>query len=452
MNVRRLMFVFFTCFFPASVSGQDQTVVISKPPQVCPAVGAVGTAELTEADAPTLISNALGAVPANDTYYIIHDVRYQDGQFTIDQQHWYVYYAGWTTHGGLDKIIDPRLDKHFEEARIYGSKKVGLVYIHSNIPGTTEANAIARATAAIPTVITNPPPGVGPDTLASHLVHNKLLLGDTSDKTVGNRDLTDIATGHKLTGIGSGMAGPGNGVIDDGFKDLQSLSYRVAITKKLPAPVQNLQGITSLITPHGAENPPVPIQIETVNICGGKVFDVSALPSDMTATALAGSGDKQKELSKNTFDNERKYWYDFSFALPLKSFNDLTVNSTDLTLMAKKVEKQNLFAMVDLSPFPYDTKKAQFQIVPILLYGVPITGKPLNHHLLAAAIGLNRVHVFAGIMFDHDRTLATTIPPGTSNGTSTAAGPVLDKWTRHLSYGINFPVSTVVNLLKSSKK
>jgi len=431
------MFIFLSCFVTIA-RAQDQTVVIAQPPRVCPSVGSVATAQLNPADAAILITNTLGTAPADDTYYIIHDLRYNDGQFTIDQQHWYVYYPGWIGRGELDRILDPRIDKHFEEARIYGSRKVGLVYIHTNIPGTTEATAITRATAAIVPV----PPATSLS-IASDLITRKLI---GSDPAASNRELTDSVTGHKLTGIGGG-------VVDEAFKDLQSLTYRVAITKKLPAPVQNLQAIAGVISPSaqaGANT--VSIQIDTVNVCGGKVFDVSALPSDMTATALAGSGSNQKELTKNTFDNEKKYWYDFSFALPLKSFNDLTVNSTDLTLMAKKVEKQNLFAMVNLSPIPYDTKKAQFQLIPVFLYGVPITGKPLNHHLLAGAIGLNRIQFFAGIMLDHNRTLAAPLPPGTSNGSSSGTGPVIDKWNSHLSYGINFPVSTVVSLLKSSKK
>jgi hypothetical protein len=173
----------------------------------------------------------------------------------------------------------------------------------------------------------------------------------------------------------------------------------------------------------------------------------------MTATAAvntgtAVSGSSSKQIGKNTFDNEKKYRYDFSFALPLKSYQDLTVSSTDLTVTAKNVNKQNLFAVVNLSPFAYDTKKASFQLLPVFLYGMPITGKPLNHHLIAAAIGLNRVQFFAGILVNHNQVAPGNSVPGSTNSSSTSAGPIRDYWSAKLSYGINFPVSTITSLLK----
>jgi len=171
----------------------------------------------------------------------------------------------------------------------------------------------------------------------------------------------------------------------------------------------------------------------------------------MTVTATVNGKDKQQiQIGKNTFLNEQKYRYDFSLALPLKSFNDLSVDSSNLTLTAKKVEKQSLFAVFNLSPFPYDTQKASFQYFPVFLYGMPITGKPLNHHLIAAAVGLNRAQFFVGILVSHNRSVVNTVPapPNTSNSTSTGTGAVADSWNAKLSYGINFPVSTVTNLLK----
>jgi hypothetical protein len=250
------------------------------------------------------------------------------------------------------------------------------------------------------------------------------------------------------------VVGVRNGVIDSSFGPLASLNYKIDITKKVPAPIQDLQGIASIVFKgQGAAQFKVPIQLDTVSVCGGKAFEVTPLPSDMTVSAQVNAGTKAnpstKELGKNTFDNEKKYRFDFSFALPVKSFNDLTVSSSDLTVTAKNVQKQNLFAVVDFSPVPFDTKKANFQLFPVFMYGLPITGKPLDHQLLAAAIGLNKVQFFAGIMFNHDRSItgAQSVPPGSSSGTITGSGPIQDRWSRKFTYGINFPVSAIKDLL-----
>jgi len=428
--------------------GSDQTVVISTPPMVCSAAVA---ATLTPDLAKAAIEQVVGPGKIDPgTYYIIHDVTYNP-DFSIEQQHWYVYYSDWDRKPSLwDSLLDPRFSKHFEESRIFGSTKVAVIYFHNNVLGLGQDAAIVQATANVPAAAGVV--GAQRDQYVRDLLFKKVIGGDPTaggDPTspAAASDLVNAANQTTLVGVKGG-------VIDSSFGPLASLSYKIDITKKVPAPIQDLQGIAKIAFAGHAAGIKVPIQLQTVSICGGKAFIVTPLPSDMTVSAQVTAGTKTnpstKELGKNTFDNEKKYRYDFSFALPLKSFNDLTVNSSDLTLTAKKVEKQNLFAVFDLSPVPYDTKKASFQLVPVLLYGVPITGKPLNHHLLAGAVGLNKVQFFAGVIFNHDRDLTSVPapPPGTSTGTATGAGPIRDRWVTQFTYGINFPVSAITEMLK----
>jgi hypothetical protein len=433
------------CALVLTASASDQTIIISQQPKVC-SVGIAAPLDINSA--PAAINEALGVAPDPNTYYIIHDVTYND-DFSVSQQHWYVYFAGWQNPSTWSQIEDPRIAKHFEESRIYGSSKVGLVYFHRNVPGTTADIAIARVTPAIAAGAT---PSSAAD-LAAYLVNNKVILGETtadsSDvvKSTAFQFTLLASNGDKLFGLNSSGAGPSY-VVDANFKNL---SYTIDVTKKVPAPIQNLEGIVGIIKAQAGQKQ-LRISLDQVTLCGGKAFIVSPLPSDMTATATlnpadAGSG-SAKQIGKNTFDNEKKYHYDFSLALPLKSYQDLTVNSSDLTVTAKKVDKQSLFAMVNLSPFPYDTKKASFQLLPVFLYGMPITGKPLNHHLIAAAVGLNRVQFFAGVLVSHNKDAPGSSVPGSSSSSSTSAGPVRDYWSAKLSYGINFPVSTITSLLK----
>lgn len=429
----------------------DQTVVVAKPPRVC----------TVTIPAPLNLNNAGDAIRAalniakvdHSTYYLIHDVSYNsDG--TVSEQHWYVYLYDWAQkHTIFQKLEDTRIKHHFEEARVYGSKNLAIAYFLRNVTAIDEGTAIERAKAVVNAAAAGTP-AAGlklPDTTAPNphvqaLVVEKVIGGDPNaggDVLVGNISLVNMANGT-LTGFKP--EGQDGYVIDAPFAALPSITYTIDITKEVPAPIQNLEGILSVIG-HGQPGSLAIAVDQHITLCGGQAFQVTPLPSQMTVTAATGKD--KKEIGKNTYDNEQKYWYDFSFALPLKSFNDLTVNSSDLTLTAKNVQKQNLFAMVNLS-LPYDTKKAQYQLIPVFLYGLPITGKPLNHHLLAGAIGLNRVQFFVGVMVNHNQQVANAapIPPHTSNGTSTGTGQVQDSWGAKLSYGINFPVSTITNLLK----
>jgi len=432
------------CTLVLTATASDQTIIISQKPKVCSA-GIAASLDINAA--PSAINAALGSDPDPSTYYIIHDVTY-NSDFSVSEQHWYVYYAGWQNPSVWANIEDPRITKHFAESRIYGSAKVGLVYFHRNVPGATAGNAISRAN-------TEAAGALNLDQV-SYLVNNKLILGQTGttddQKLAVRYDLLNQDNGHKLVGF-TPRASALNYVLDEGFNALAtSLSYTIDVTKKVPAPIQNLEGILGIIKAQAAPQT-IRIGIDELTLCGGQTFTVSALPSDMTATASvntgnAVSGSSSKQIGKNTFDNEKKYHYDFSLALPLKSYQDLTVNSSDLTVTAKKVDKQNLFAMINLSPFPYDTKKASFQVLPVFLYGMPITGKPLNHHLIAAAVGLNRVQFFAGVLVSHNKDAPGSSVPGSSSSSSTSTGPVRDFWSAKLSYGINFPVSTITSLLK----
>src|SRR5579864_1719033 len=450
------------CALVLTASASDQTIIISQQPKVCSAGIA---APLDIISAPAAINAALGVAPDPSTYYIIHDVTY-NSDFSVSEQHWYVYYADWQNPSTWAQIEDPRIAKHFEESRIYGSSRVGLVYFHRNVLGTTAEVAVTRATARAA--------GAGfPAEMAGYLVNNKIILGNarapsqteidaatgpakqtlTDQGTALQFDLVDDSTARKLVGFSPHYSAQSY-VIDEAFNPLAtSLSYTIDITKKIPAPVQDLQGIIRLAQGQAGKPKTLSIGTDQLTLCGGQTFVVSALPSDMTTTANVStgngvSGSSSKQIGKNTFDNERKYHYDFSLALPLKSYQDLTVNSSDLTITAKKVDKQNLFAMVNLSPFPYDTKKASFQVLPVFLYGMPITGKPLNHHLIAAAVGLNRVQFFAGILVSHNKDAPGNSVPGSSSSSSTSTGPVRDYWSAKVSYGINFPVSTITSLLK----
>src|SRR4051794_13472243 len=78
------------CALVLTATASDQTIIISQRPKVCSASMA---ASLDINSAPAAINAALGSDADPSTYYIIHDVTY-NSDFSVSEQHWYVYYAG----------------------------------------------------------------------------------------------------------------------------------------------------------------------------------------------------------------------------------------------------------------------------------------------------------------------------------------------------------------------
>ena len=191
----------------------------------------------------------------------------------------------------------------------------------------------------------------------------------------------------------------------------------------------------------------VPIPMTTSSICGVVPFSIDPLPADMKITALGQDGQEAKELGKQLYDNERKYWFDFSFALPLKTYDDLTVDLNGGQVGAKAVKKTDLYAAVNVNPVPYDTKQASWHLVPGVIYGMPITGKPLKRHLLAISFGLTRVQLFAGVLFSKNESVTAS----TQDSVTTAVVKPPERWTRTFTWGINLSVKNVTDLLSKKK-
>lgn len=406
---------------------QDQTVIISDSPKYVE--GKIldkdedeqtlhMKATITQGNAKLLIKKVMGEDhPDKNIYYILHLVRYKDNELAVEHQNWYVYYSDWDQkHNFLYQLSDFRLAKHFEETRIFGSNKVALVYVHFNVPGATKNQISAAAQ----------------DKGFNNNDQDKIVKGIFEGEPPSNVPV-QTKNGHGLIKLTEKLA------IDERFLPI---SYRVNITKKLPDVQQSLKGIAGLVVQSGAVKV-VTVENKFFTLGLGKVMDIKHQPSDMKTTALVGAGQEQKEISTQTYDNEKRYWYNFSFALPLKSFKDVTFDFQNQLVTPKKVEKQNLFAMVNVSPFKFDTKKPWAQAVPVFIYGVPITGKPLDQHLLGIALGFNYVQPYIGVHYNRTKV------PRVAGATQT--DDLKDRWVGKLSYGINIPVSYVVGALKTKK-
>jgi hypothetical protein len=95
---------------------------------------------------------------------------------------------------------------------------------------------------------------------------------------------------------------------------------------------------------------------------------------------------------------------------------------------------------------PRDTKKIQWQLIPSVVYGIPVTGKPLKHHLVGFTIGLNYVQLMGGLRFDRRQEVTTTVENATPVGVEQT--PPGEKWEHKWVMGINIPVARAAGLIK----
>jgi hypothetical protein len=466
-------------------SAQDQTIIVDRPLDACATALPVTSATLSEEQAAAVIRAALRINdPDPNAYYIIHATEFVPGRPTVAEENWYVYHTGWTNRTTLNWFTDARRAKRFTEARIMGSARVGLVYLYVNVPAfeTTSARSriadhfrrqhtatplddearrrlIERLKGGLPpeaeqraaSEAAKAPRGATPGADAELVVQLETerylrAFGD-GDKAISDEiSLVNEDTGEALVGLSPTLATAGT------FGPLNTLFYKVGVTKKTPAPVDNFKNAVRLAFAGQADGQTLLyVPVRNASVCAGADMHVKHVPSDMIVTALSRNAkDEEVQRSKQQFDNEGRYWWDVSFALPMETHEDLTIDVDGGQIAAKKVEKTELFATVNLG-LPRDTKRLQWQLIPSFLYGLPITGKPLKHHLVGFSFGLNYVQLFVAHRFDRVTEVSTEVVGNTPVGVeaSPAEG---EKWTGKWVWGVNIPVQTVVKLFSKDGK
>ncbi|HET7217931.1 MAG TPA: hypothetical protein VFJ02_07775 [Vicinamibacterales bacterium] len=501
MNIQRCV-IWASLLFAASATAaaQDQTIIVDQPLQLCGTPQQFALHSFDEADAVDVIKMALGSsAPDASTYYVIHATEFVPSRMIVAAEHWYVYHQPWQQRGTFWWFRDSRQLKRFREARIMGSSRVALVYLYVNVPtyasrtaldeltkffldrrqreqqeedqtaekslaaGLTdaqrqaaleakrmqrlqelrvgmqdelppaaEAEAVKRAGSSATTL----------DLIAALEAERYLkALAEQQSTFTSEFELVNNDNGEPLVGLSPTLA------TTAAYKSLANLFYRIDVTKKLPAPVQNLQAAAKFaFGGQSAAARRLGVPVVQSSVCAGRPTPVDHVPSDMLVKALVPDGDKAPtERSTQLFDNEGKYWWDVSFGLPLDLRRDLTVDVDAGQVAAKDVERGDLFVLANLG-MPRDTKKIQWQLIPTFVYGIPITGKPLKHHLVGFTIGLNYVQLLGGVRFDRNTEVSTTIDNGTPVGVESA--PADGKWEHEWVWGINLPVNTVVKMFK----
>jgi hypothetical protein len=296
---------------------------------------------------------------------MVHAVRYQSGKLVASAQNWYVADFGKTL--AAESAGDLHRASRYKDARIFGRKNLGIVYLHILDAASQATVASALRTADFrKNLLDSLTPGDTDRqlaTIASSISDIASLKGNTDgyknrlasyndqlksgtatkealagwiqslweDVVTERTILSLLATGAvdqwQLASPAGTQLKPWNGYfVESQVDSLNTLSYGISVESRTAAPLANLQQILSLA--FAGQSEAVHKKIITLAptpFTAGGTFDITLVPSNITVTSTYTSGGKDTQIGSQTYDDEGRYWFDFSLALPIVSYNDLSL-------------------------------------------------------------------------------------------------------------------------------
>lgn len=467
---------------------EKQSVTIAQPLKAYPNLPV--TAALTEDQAKAVINAVFPDASVTASHAImVHAVKYQNGKLVAADQNWYT--VDFSNTPRYETLGDLHAKERYKKPRIFGLPHLGVVYLHileaapadvveAQLRGDKFAGMIRGNLQPLADAEAKLPPDKITTDITAQIEALKVLnktdkniegfskrLSDSSALPVAGNKTTALAALWADLGVetaieqllgkgvsmqitlvaasdGTSLVPLGGAFVKTGTDALSTLTYGISIQSKDKAPLSNLKQIIGLaIGAQSVAKLQLPIDIKGMAFAAGGVFDTTLTTSDVAVTATYTSAGKDTQIGTQTYDNEGRYWYDFSLALPIRSYNDLAYDSNANGLSVRKIQKNNVYAAFDFG-LPRDTKNMKFQLVPVLMYGIPIASQPLKHHMFAASMGLNYVNFFAGAALDAKDFYHDFSRPLKGDN-------VFRAWRTHLVYGINFDVATIAKALTKSK-
>lgn len=361
--------------------------------------------------AQALVNSEFPASTSDSSFYcIIHVLKWKRGTTEkpiIDLQNWYTY--------------NPDEEDRFEGLRIFGSKNVGFLYIHLNVPGS-------------PTITSE---------------QTRQFSANEAAQAVGRREIRSnlCRVGVEVgTGAGAGIA----------VRRYTEFNYTWEEKSKLPKLASDAAALFNFLTAQGTDADPCNVfREEAIILYGASPAPLSLKhkTSDITVKLFllneTGTG-QNEQISTQTYDNEGRSRFDLSLALPVNRVNELEFSAENNTVGARKIDKQKLYAFLNIFPVPIDTKGLELNRVPHLVVGVPITGKPLDNPFIGVGYGFNKVQFFVGTVFNRVRE-PQTLSTGAAATPAQLEADLRPRYRSKFMMGINMPVRQVIDALKPKK-
>jgi hypothetical protein len=237
------------------------------------------------------------------------------------------------------------------------------------------------------------------------------------------------------------------------------IDYTVSVTKKTPTNIANALDLASIITSGkvaklGAGNTTTPTR------WGGGLMCINSLPSDIAVEGeiiirnTQNDAVQQPKTYSKTYDNEGKYWWDVSVGVPLKEVKEVQFNSSDGTVTAKEVSRQNAYGFLNIFFGKKDLKSDGFLKTPHLVFGVPISKKPLDRPVIGLGYGIHKwtinFDMYAGVVFNRVRE-PRTLGVGASATEGQLEADLQTRRVRKFIFGVNLPLRQIKDALSGSK-
>lgn len=216
--------------------------------------------------------------------------------------------------------------------------------------------------------------------------------------------------------------------------------YDSVVTAKIRANLAHLfalaKAFTSLPNPAGAGVAPPP------DVFGGGFFEAS-VPSDIAISAKklpvpgAAPAAAQVIADSQKFDNEGKYFIDFSVGVPIKKVSQFTFDANNNTVSPTAASARKALALIDLHVPPVDVKSHGFNVIPYLVSGVSIEKQPLHQILLGVGWGPQFANFYLGALWVKQPAAAAAV-----------GMPPKNSYDPQFAFGLNITVSSFTNLNK----
>jgi hypothetical protein len=233
------------------------------------------------------------------------------------------------------------------------------------------------------------------------------------------------------------------------------IDYTVSVTKKTPTNVANVLDLASIITSGNLTKANAKAKVRPAR-WGGGLMCINSIPSD-----IAVQGDivvrnenneavQQPKTYSKTYDNEGKYWWDVSIGVPFKEVKEVQFNSSDGTVSAKEVTRQNAYGFLNIFFGKQDLTGDSFLKVPHIVLGVPISKKPLDNPVVGLGYGIRKYSIkfdfYAGVVFNRVRE-PRTLGVGDSATEGQLEADLQTRRVRKFIFGVNLPLRQVKEAL-----
>jgi hypothetical protein len=231
-------------------------------------------------------------------------------------------------------------------------------------------------------------------------------------------------------------------------------SYAVTVTKTIPTNLQHLLTIFNTFTGGASGLSAASPKVVTTNYYGGGVLDLQYVPSsiNIASTFVGNSSPSAPPATLSnavTYLNENGYFFDFGFAVPVTSINQVTINYTAGTAMPSNTNDYYAFAVIDGYLTREDVSSSNWTKFPHPLAGVGVASQPLHKILVAGAWGPRFAELYLGAMFVKQPKRSTGSACSSSNSAGVITGQY--QYCSQFAVGINFPVSAIASTVKKSQ-